>query len=486
MAYGIARSVRANKIRMVSIWLVAVLFTTACGFVQSLFSPEGGNQGKYIVDPQFEDFYQRLGGVDILGPAITPLFWEEFIQKQYVEAGLMIYDPLAAPNYYLAQLGNELGFSANTDAGQDLTPNFSEFSIYERFLPLYSQLGGEAVVGRPLADVQFNPEKKRIEQHFEKLGFYQLIDDENGDIYLLAYGVYVCDISCPYSPRDSAIIERGINLPEPFASAVNFLGTDFVGRRLAGPHTADDGNTEIIFENIVLYVDPNDSRSVVARPIIEYIGFEAHNPVERLETDTVVFFIIEDGLGHNIPVIFSDYLALHGGLSVAGYPISELFPLEDDVARQCFANLCLNYYSNGEEQFNIMVAPLGSIYKSYTIRSDGDARILDVPTAPVELQLIVREENAFITSEQEQIIYVSIFDEGNPLVGAEPMLTLMLPDGTQITYRFPSTDENGVTFVAVPPIVATNGTLVFYEICVEHAGKGIVCAQENFLIWGNP
>lgn len=485
MAHGTAVYSRANSRRLVSIWLVAVMLTTACGFLQSIFSPESFSQGKYIVDPQFEDFYQRLGGVDVLGPAITPLFREEFVQKQYVEAGLMIYDPLAAPNYYLAKLGHELGYAASTAGGQDLPSNFSEFLIYESFLPLYSQLGGESVVGRPLAEVQFNPEKKRIEQHFENLGFYQLIDDADEEIFLLAYGVYVCDMSCPYAPRDSAIIERGINLPEPFASAVNFLGTDFVGRRLAGPHTADDGNTEIIFENLVLYVDPNDSERVIARPIIEFIGFEAHDPVERLDTDSVIFFIIEDGLGHNIPVLFNDYLAQHGGLSVAGYPISEIFQLEDNVTRQCFANLCLDYYSNREDPLKISVAPLGSIYKSYTIRSDGDARILDVPTAPAELQLTVREEYPFITSQQEQIIYITIYDEADPLMGAEPILTLMLPDGTQSIYRFPTTDENGVTFIIIPPIAGTNGTLVFYEICVEYTGKGIVCTQENYLIWGN-
>jgi hypothetical protein len=486
MAYGIAGSARANRRRVVRIWLVTVLFTTGCGFIQSIFSPAGSNQGKFIVDPQFAEFYQRLGGDEILGPAITPLFWEEFIKKQYVEAGLMIYDALSAPNYYLAPLGHELGFSASSTGGQDLPSNFSEYSIYESFIPLYSQLGGEAVVGRPVTDVQFNPEKKRIEQHFENLGFYQLIDDANGAAYLLAYGVNACDISCPYTPQDSAIIERGINLSEPFASAVNFLGIDFVGKRLAGPHIADDGNNEIIFENIVLYVDPKNSGRVIARPIIEYIGFAAHNPGKRLDTDTVVFFMIEDGLGYNIPVKFNDYLAQHGGLSIAGYPISELFPLEDGVFRQCFANLCLDYYTNRDDHSSIVVAPLGSIYKSYTIRSDGDARILDIPTAPAEVQLMVREEYAFITSQQEQIIYVSILDKGIPLVGVEPRLTLTLPDGTQSVFRFPSSDENGVTFIAIPAILATNGTLVFYEICIDHAGTGIACAQENYLIWGNP
>ncbi|HEY5670176.1 MAG TPA: hypothetical protein VIS10_09285, partial [Anaerolineales bacterium] len=62
-------------------------------------------------DPQFQDFYRRLGGHQILGPVISRLFTNGQISYQYTVAGLMAYDPLASEHerYYLAPLGLDLG-----------------------------------------------------------------------------------------------------------------------------------------------------------------------------------------------------------------------------------------------------------------------------------------------------------------------------------------------------------------------------------------
>ena len=478
------RRISGSNVRsLVLLWIITTMFTSACGYIQSILADDDLSQGKYTVDPHFEEFYQRLGGIETLGPAITPLYWEDYIRKQYVEAGLMVFDQLAVPNYYLAPLGDELGYSELSQDNVISPSGTSSFSLYKGFYSLHLEMGGEAVVGEPLSDVQFNAEKKRIEQHFENLGFYQLIDVSNARVQLLAYGLFACDFNCSsYAAPESAIIQSENNLPEPFLGAVNYLGKQFVGKVLTGPHTADDGNTEVIFENIVLYIDPNNPSKVISRPIIEFIGFTPHAPVERLDTDLVIFFIVERKTGYNIPVIFSDFLAQHGGLDVTGSPISEIFRLEDGVTRQCFANLCLDYH---EDTQLITVAPLGAIYKSYTTRSESDIRILDVPTPPTEVQLSVWEENAFITSQEEQILYISVSDEGVASAGIVPTLTLTLPDGTQSVYRFAPTDENGLTFISIPPVDATNGTLIFYEICVEIAETGLVCVQDNYLIWGN-
>lgn len=476
-----------SKPRLLILAMVILFIISACRFAEIMTASVSNTRGTYQVDPLFEEYYNRLGGRETLGPPITPLFWQDHLQLQYTEAGLMAFDPLAIPNYYLISLGLDLGYSDSIveNLGQPPGQYVGGHIIYGAFLPLYQDLGGEAVVGPPLTELRQNPEKNRLEQHFGSLGFYQRMNDPNSKVFLLAYGVYACDFSCQYSAPDSAIIERETHLPEPFSTALNFLGGAFVGEPLAGPHVARDENIEVIFENIVLYVDPNNSNRVIARPIVEYIGFTAHEPVGRLDSDLVIFFTLQGDKGHNIPVIFSNYLAQHGGLDVAGVPISELFPLEESVYRQCFSNLCLDYYENREDPQKITVAPLGSIYKSYTIRTDSDVRILDVPTAPAKIQLRVWEESAFITSLQEQTLYVSVFDDGVPLVGLDPMLTLTLPDGTLSIYRFSATDQNGMSFITIPPIEATNGTLIFYEICAEYTGAGVVCTQDNFLIWGN-
>lgn len=480
--------VRRETSRIITLVLAITFSLVACSSAQPLYSNGSNIQGTYEIDPIFTEFYTRLGDGEILGPAISPLFWQGQLRMQYIETGLMVYDPLAIPNYYLAPLGLDLGYSdpISENLGQPTDQYVGGHTIYDNFFPMYEKLGGQTVVGDPLTEVRHNVEKMRIEQHFENLGLYQYLDDPTGQVYLLAYGAFACDFSCTYAPPTSAIIEREINLPEPFASAARILGIGFIGEPLAGPHVAADGNVEIIFENLVIYVDPNNPNRVIVRPIVEQIGFVGHQPVERMNTNLVIFFPVADGKGYNIPIIFNDFLGNYGGLDITGLPISELFQLEDKVFRQCYSNLCLDYYESRDENSKITVAPLGAIYMAYTLQSDGDGGIAEVAELPSEIQIRIWEESVYLTSLEKQILYVSVFDSGIPLFGYEPLLTLTLPDGSQNIYRLASTDVNGISFITIPPVPATNGTLIFYEVCVENPITGFSCAQDSYLIWGNP
>ena len=68
------------------------------------------------------------------------------------------------------------------------------------------QFFGLRFVGQPLTGVRFNAEKGRLEQYFEKMGFYTLTDDPQHTVRLLAYGSYACQEQCSPSPPGSAII----------------------------------------------------------------------------------------------------------------------------------------------------------------------------------------------------------------------------------------------------------------------------------------
>lgn len=406
---------------------------------------------------------------------------------QYTETALLVYDPLANPNFYLGPLGIDLGYggAGSINSGES-NPVFPErYPVFGGFLDLYNQLGGEFVVGLPLGDARLNTEKNRIEQHFANLGFYQSLDDPNRKAYLLAYGVLACSRDCAYSPPNSAIIENGINLQEPFAGAAAALGPDFTGEALAGPYTAADDNLEVIFENLVMFVDPADPSRVVIRPIVEMIGFQPHPLAERMSTDKVVFYIVRDGLGFNIPVAFNDFLSDHGDLSISGPPISELFQRDPDVFRQCFANLCLDYFINNDVEDRVRLAPLGAIYKAYFLQPDEPSQGLHVPDLPGDYQLRVSEAAPYITSQQEQTIFVNVFQSDSPVVGIETTLSVTLPDGSLIKYRLPPTDEHGLASISIPPIPAPNGQMIFFEVCVGD-GSLAICVQDNYLIWGNP
>lgn len=462
--------------------LAVVLLASACSF--SSASPTSGSiPGEtFPVNSIFNDFYESLGGYEILGPAITPIFLQENLQMQYTETSLLVYDPLATPNFYLAPLGIDLGYSPSGPAGGS---NPVSASVFGGFLNLYYQLGGEALVGPPLSEAKLNTEKNRIEQHFTNLGFYQSLDDPDRRAYLLAYGVLACSKDCAYSPPESAIIENGASLEEPFASSAAALGDAFTGEVLAGPHHASDGYLEVIFENLAMYIDPEYPSRTLIRPIVESVGFQRHPLTERMNSDKVVFYIVEDGMGYNIPIIFSDFLSGYGNLTISGPPISELFQLESEIFRQCFENLCLDYHINNDPEERILIAPLGVIYKAYTLQPDETSTGLHVPEMPSDFQLRVWEASPYITSQQEQTIFVSVFQGSAPASAVETVLSVTLPDGSVGKYFLQPTNEAGQSSIPIPPIPAPNGTMIFYEVCVGD-GTLAVCVQDNFLIWGNP
>jgi hypothetical protein len=215
------------------------------------------------VDPIFNSFYAYLGGEEVLGPAITPLLVSGNLKSQYVEAGLMISDPQApeSERHRLAPLGLVLGIS-EPPIPAPADPNLRFMNghvIYPEFVQFYEKLGGAQFVGRPLTEARHNPEKNRTEQYFENLGFYRLDWDEPGTVRLLAYGAFACDQRCRYQAPTASIPGLRAILPEPFASKAARLGLNLLGRTLSEPHLAEDGQLEVIFENVVLVIAPDEA-----------------------------------------------------------------------------------------------------------------------------------------------------------------------------------------------------------------------------------
>lgn len=506
----------------------------------------------YPVDAIFLDFYNALGGETVLGLAITPLLDAGIIKTQYVENGLMVYDPQATDiqRHKLAPLGVMLGVAepAIPDPGLPEVRYIDGHVIYEEFVPIYERLGGAQYVGRPLTEARYNPEKQRIEQHFENLGFFRLDADPPGEVRLLAYGVIACNQRCRYQAPSASIPTLRPLLPEPFASKAARLGLSVTGRTLSEPYLAVDGKLEVIFENLVLVVEPAESEQedlflsiqlwfpiifnswqepearqegfsfklylplvvvvneeseevqldfrrwlplfvrtispeqpkVVLRPIVEMIGIEADPPVSHQIDPLMVFYPTEGELGYHVPVFFHDYLQRYGGVEVFGPPVSEVSPVNNGIFRQCFTNMCLDFDLNAPAGQRLKPAPLGITYKDLffgtTTRFAEDQSLEGV-------QMQVWEAKPFVSSNDIQQIHVLLYQGNKPLVQREPVLTLTMPDGSQQTYSFPPTDENGRTYLIIPPISAPNGTLIAYQVCLAALNDDQICVGDNYLIW---
>ncbi len=444
--------------------------------------------GTYPVDPFFREFYNLLGGENTLGYAISPMFAYQNLKMQYVENGLMHYDPdvPATRQFSLAPLGTELGVNDPPILlpEQEGARIVDGYVIYPEFVSLYDSLQGARFVGRPLTQVRINTERGRIEQYFANLGFYRLLSDKPGVVHLLAYGAWKCDLACRSSAPATAIVSREAFFPEPLMESLSRWGTDFTGRPLSKPYRASDGMLEQVYENFVVYADPADIRLVQLRPIPPEVGFPATPPVAKMADPRMIFYPTSGDLGHNVPTVFDNYIALHGGMEISGPPISEISP-EGSVYRQCFTNYCLDYDPNAATALRIRPAPLGSLYlKQHPLPNASES----VNLSPENAQVKVWEAQALISSTHEQQIFMEVIEAASQkaIPDVEATLTVLLPEGAQVDYHFPPTDESGRSTVTLTPISAPNGTLVPYKVCLNTSGGTPNCVEDSFVIWGTP
>jgi hypothetical protein len=149
-------------------------------------SPPGTS--KYAVAAVLREFYSFLGGRAVLGDVISDPVEKDGVTSQYTVAARMVFNQgtSAKETFKLAPLGKQLGIAPATD---------DHLEVAAAFVPLYKRLGGEAFVGKPLTGLVYNDEKKRYEQYFENLGFYQGMETNN-EVRLLPYGAWRCDEQC--------------------------------------------------------------------------------------------------------------------------------------------------------------------------------------------------------------------------------------------------------------------------------------------------
>lgn len=463
---------------------MTVFLISGCSLEGSIAQPPLSSSGTtYPVDTVFQDLYNFLGGEERVGPAISQVYFEEDLRYQHFETVLMVHDP-NAPQEQRTKLV-PLGHQMNINDPPVPPPSDSNVKyvnghiIYREFLPAFEQLGGVRIVGKPLTEIRYNHERGRLEQYFENLGFYRLDMDPPNTVRLMAYGAYLCDFKCRgYRSEVMAVPDTKNMLPEPFATAVARLGGKaFTGKMLYGPELNEDGQRFIIFENAVLSINTNNSSPVFPLPLPKMVGIKTQNPVDRINHEGLAFFVIEGNEGFNIPLVFTDYLAKHGGLDFSGRPITELFTPLEKVYRQCFENMCVDYYSQAPKDEQIRLAPLGTIYYQRYFKS---------ATKKPELTLKVSESTPIITSSQSQQIIVQVFDGNHPIANIKPTLTITLPDGEQKSVTLPSTNANGQTQMNINPVHAPNSTIIPYIVCVDDLTTEPLCEQDSYLIWGNP
>ena len=484
-----------GKLRRAVLWayfLIWVLLLTACGDKTGNSTSLGQGPHVFPVDAIFKEFYQTLGGKQVLGPAISALEIRDGLQCQFTERVLMCFNPTVTDEnrFNLYPLGRELGVQEDAhanDVSEDQNARVVDgFTIYERFIPLYDQLFGARYVGRPLTELRINQDLQRAEQFFENVGFYQNLNDPNGPVYLIPYGAYLCGGSCSYRLNEYWSIVKSNTAEQPFAASIARLGGPAVfGDLLLKPQIAEDGYLEQVYANAVFYAPSDDLSEVRLRPLPRMLGYEVQAPVERKIHDQLVFYEVRGGLGHNVPRQLDAFIAQHGGREFSGDPISEVFLLPgQNIYRQCFENYCLDYDPSASDLMKVRLAPLG---KEFIARypAPEDARISNL-FGPDKIALTASVDKPTLNDNDSQVIRVVVTQKssGQPIERVEASLVLSFQDRPSIRYFIPPTDTQGTSSITLPPQPdLANGDRVAYQVCLNLPSETPVCAKDSYLIW---
>lgn len=457
------------------------LLTSACATA----TPAPQSPSWYDVDPVFRAFWDGLGGMAVVGPAISPAYTEDGRTVQYLETAKMVFDPqlVRGKRFYLAPLGALMGIYEPpvTASDQSGLLYLNGHTVHPIFRQLYEKLTPQQV-GKPLTEMRHNPQRQRYEQYFENVGMYHL--EGSTEVHLLAYGARVCGNICRPAGPENAIIDIGWPIDPLFQGFVEKFGVDFTGFALTPPYLGRDGNWEQVLENLVLQIDSSlDPNSVHPRPLAKDLMIAVEPPQPYSGDPNRYFLPVTGNNGYEIPLFFWDYISQHGGLELTGPPISHYAPQEETVYRQCYEKLCLVYDLQLPENARVRPESLGFAYRQLNYHPV--APMINPPTTD-DLTVRIWERQMSVTSVQRQQIGISVLCANQPCPNIQAELILRLPDGVSSYYLMPPTDANGVSVIDLPPIQAPNGALIAYEVCVSDLRLRKTCYPESFVIWNNP
>jgi hypothetical protein len=474
-----------------SVWilfsLVILSALAACSHVSNS-SNSPSPQGLIPVGSDFRDLYVTLGGEAELGPSISAPFTRNGALCQYTTNVLLCFNRSAiseADRHYVAPIGKQLNI-------QSLGPVVTGAPvIFEGFSEVYhSKFFGQRYVGLPLTSVRYNAEKRRLEQYFEKMGFYTLVDDPQKTVYLLAYGANICRENCDPVTPDRSIIgwNKGVEVLRP-ASLARLGGYGLFGEPASAPFLAKDGNLEQVLDKIVVYVPGDNSSTLKLRQAgrILYPIYNEPGPQRYSNKDNMIFYVVKGDAGFHVPTIFDQFIATHGSTEISGMPLSDPFEVTVDnqhLARQCFENYCLDYNPAAVESQRVSLASLGSAYLKSLNRDDLEVFKFSRKT----VEFTAGEQYPQVSNEDNQTIQIMVRTRSKrlPISDIDSFVILGLPGGNKVSYNLPPTNLDGLSQVTIEPLSNIgNGVIIPYIVCLNVPSDEHICANESFLIWNS-
>lgn len=269
--------------------------------------------------------------------------------------------------------------------------------------------------------------------------------------------------------------------PDLASSVEGKLSAALCGKPLADSFVNQDGLLVQVFDNVVAVAPPDNPADFHLIPIGRESAYLTTNPGPQLHgsDENVRFLAVQGDMGYHIPMIFDQYIGSHGGMEMAGNPISETTIFEQEkMACQCYENYCLEYHPDAPEENKVTPVKLG---ERWLEQSGMYANIM-----PGGLLIQVSEEQVQLPPSESQTIHVYVFQKGaeTPVPNVEARVVLATPAGEEFTYITSPTDSEGRASLTVPPMPGVEvGNLISYQVCLNSSSDNPVCAYETYIIW---
>lgn len=350
-------------------------------------------------------------------------------------------------------------------------------TVPETVLAFYISTGQD-VTGRPVTDYRFNETRQRYEMFFENLGIYVNADDPAQKVHIIPLGIEQVTIQPTPDLAAAPIFPSIIRL---FDIKTAETSPEIRGEMLDPLNQDVNGNPIRIFENMVMKVELSSPEIFLWDTLPQELGIKVQAPVPELNDSRFAFISTSEQtlLGHNVPVEFWDFIFTNGWANIAGSPITEIFYADESntIIRQCFEHLCLDYDLQASQ---VRPAPLGvEFYKRITQEQE-------LRSNPLVIDLLVWEAATSIPQNQPQTIFAYLSQGDQPVVNVKPILEISAPGGQRLVYHMPATDEKGISSIQIPPVEASNGAIIPYEVCLLYRDATRFCVESQYFIWDVP
>jgi hypothetical protein len=456
------------------------------------------NSSTYEINPLFTPLLERLQGLPV-SEAITPIKDIEGVTYQILMHYVVGFDPgrPVAQQLFIYPIGQQWKLdplpSSLIPVDQAERPDalfINGIRVWDSLIVYFDDGNyGEDLIGAPVTPFVYNQEKDRYEQYFEKMGFFQLRGDPSQTIYLMPYGAWWYSDDSLTAKAKVAVDNLPTALSLPLAEKnllefANRLGLDFTGQPITGAYVAEDGLFEMVFENIVMVLDPSSPNLPRLRNTAVLLGTQPQELQPRSETPGITFFQRDGNLGYNVFTVFYEYVRLHNDLEFSGAPISHSYMVESYYL-QCFENYCLELHEDPSSpgNYKISVLALGRRYLDEIRRPKITPTPTVQPMPSGKIRIWPWVNSADVTQSQVPEIGAAVFDKGIPMADMEIYVTVYLPNGEERVYMMPKTDVNGMTRVSLDDLNAENGSILSYDVCLTGFFPTDVCTSSGFYFW---